>query len=98
VHVIVPNCGEISGIVLDNADARRQDFEASQRRREGGTSYGETDEVGHEAVENRHRRDLHATILHLMGLDHTKLAYFYNGLNQKLTGVVDAEPIEGVIA
>jgi hypothetical protein len=65
----------------------------------GGTSYGETDEVGHEAVVNRHHlRDLHATILHLMGLDPHKLSYFYSGLNQKLTGVVEAEVIEGVLA
>ncbi|HEX3658968.1 MAG TPA: DUF1501 domain-containing protein [Pirellulales bacterium] len=65
----------------------------------GGTSYGETDEVGHEAVVNRHHlRDLHATILHLMGLDHHKLTYLYGGLNQKLTGVVEAEVIRGVVA
>jgi hypothetical protein len=65
----------------------------------GGTSYGETDEVGHEAVTNRHHiRDLHATLLHLMGLDPHKLSYFYSGLKQKLTGVVDAEVIEGVLA
>lgn len=64
-----------------------------------GTSYGETDEVGEAAVVDRHHlRDLHATILHLMGLDHRKLTYFYGGLNQKLTGVVDAEPIRGVMA
>jgi hypothetical protein len=65
----------------------------------GGTSYGETDELGHEAVVNRrHIRDLHATILHLMGLDHRKLTYFYGGLNQKLTGVVEAEVIREVLA
>ncbi|WP_437186221.1 DUF1501 domain-containing protein [Planctomicrobium sp. SH668] len=65
----------------------------------GGTSYGETDDLGMAAVENRHHiRDLHATILHLMGLDHNKLNYFYGGLEQKLTGVVEAEPIHGVIA
>ena len=63
-----------------------------------GTSYGETDELGHEAVVNRHHlRDLHATILHLCGFDHHKLTYFYSGLDQKLTGVVDAEPIHGVM-
>jgi hypothetical protein len=43
-------------------------------------------------------RDLHATILHLMGLDHERLVYHYGGLDQKLTGVVPAEPIRGVIA
>ena len=64
-----------------------------------GISYGATDEVGHEAVEPRHHlRALHATILHLMGLDHHKLTYLYGGLKQKLTGVVEAEVIEGVCA
>jgi len=65
----------------------------------GGTSYGETDDLGHEAVINRrHIRDLHATILHLMGLDHHKLTYFYGGLNHKLTGVQEAHVIDEVIA
>lgn len=64
----------------------------------GGTSYGETDELGHEAVVNRHHiRDLHATILHLMGLDPNKLSYFYGGLNQRLVGVSGAEPIAAII-
>ena len=64
-----------------------------------GTDYGETDELGHEAVVNRHHiRDLHATILHLMGLDHEKLTYHYGGLNQRLTGVIPAAPIASVIA
>ncbi len=65
----------------------------------GGTAYGETDELGHEAVVNRHHiRDLHATILHLLGLDYRKLTYFYGGLNQKLTGVLDPEIIKGILA
>jgi hypothetical protein len=65
----------------------------------GGTSYGETDDLGHEAVVDRHHvRDLHATILHQMGLDHHKLTYFYGGLDQRLTGVVPAEVIRGVLA
>jgi hypothetical protein len=64
-----------------------------------GTSYGETDEVGHAAVVNRHHvRDLHATILHLMGLEHEHLTYFYGGLKQRLTGVVESQPIHGMIA
>jgi len=46
----------------------------------GGTVYGATDEFGFRAVENRlHNHDLHATILHLMGLDHEKLTYRYSG-------------------
>jgi hypothetical protein len=65
----------------------------------GGTSYGETDELGHEAVVDKHHiRDLHATILHLMGLDYRKLTYFYGGLEQKLTGVIEPEAIKGILA
>jgi arylsulfatase A-like enzyme len=65
----------------------------------GGVSYGETDDFGQDAVVNRHHlRDLHATILHLMGLDHRKLTYFYGGLENKLTGVQEAEVIRGLIA
>jgi len=65
----------------------------------GGISFGETDELGHEAVVDKHHvRDLHATILHLMGLDFRKLTYFYGGLEQKLTGVVEPELIRGILA
>lgn len=65
----------------------------------GGMAYGETDELGHQAAVNRrHIRDLHATILHQMGLDHRKLTYFYGGLDHKLTGVHPAEVIHEVVA
>lgn len=54
----------------------------------GGTTYGSTDEFGYYAVEDRmHLHDLHATILHLMGLDHEKLTYFCSGRNFRLTDV-----------
>tara|TARA_B100001079_G_C16386297_1_gene504543 strand:- start:400 stop:1818 length:1419 start_codon:yes stop_codon:yes gene_type:complete len=53
-----------------------------------GFTYGATDEFGCSAVANRmHVHDLHATILHLMGLDHEKLTYRYSGLDFRLTGV-----------
>ncbi len=53
-----------------------------------GYSYGQTDEFGLTAVENRvHVHDLHATILHLMGLDHEKLTYRYSGRDYRLTDV-----------
>lgn len=62
-------------------------------------SYGETDELGHEAaVDKHHIRDLHATLLHLMGLDYHKLTYFYGGLDQKPTGVIEPEVIKGIVA
>ena len=54
----------------------------------GGVSYGATDEIGFKAVENRVSvNDLHATILHLLGLDHKKLTYRYNGRDFRLTDV-----------
>ena len=54
----------------------------------GGLTYGATDDVGVHAVENRMDvHDLHATILHLMGLDHTKLTYRYSGRDFRLTDV-----------
>ena len=65
----------------------------------GGHSHGESDPLGHRAVGDRHHiRDLHATILHLLGLDHRKLTYFYGGLDHKLTGVREAHVIHDVIA
>jgi hypothetical protein len=54
----------------------------------GGTSYGETDEFGFEAVTDKaHLHDIHATLLHLMGMDHEKLTYFYQGRDVRLTDV-----------
>ena len=51
-------------------------------------AYGATDAVGLRAVENKvHIHDLHATVLHLLGLDHELLTYFYNGREHRLTDV-----------
>lgn len=53
-----------------------------------GLVYGATDEYGYYAVENKvHMHDLHATILHLLGMDHTKLTYRYSGRDMRLTDV-----------
>ena len=50
--------------------------------------HGATDEFGMHAVEDRmHVHDLHATILHLLGIDHTKLTYRYSGRDFRLTDV-----------
>lgn len=55
---------------------------------QAGLSYGRTDEFGHQAIENKvHMHDLHATILHLMGLDHERLTYRYAGRDFRLTDV-----------
>ena len=54
----------------------------------GGFAYGATDEFGYYAVENRmHLHDMHATLLHAMGLDHKRLTYPYGGREFRLTDV-----------
>jgi hypothetical protein len=65
----------------------------------GGISFGQTDELGAAAVENRmHVKRIHATILQLLGLEPNRLSYFYGGLDQRLVGVEGAEPINELIA
>ena len=64
----------------------------------GGMSWGETDDFGFEAVTDRvHLHDLHATILHLMGLDHEKLTWFHQGRDESLTDVF-GNVVSGVLA
>jgi hypothetical protein len=53
-----------------------------------GITYGATDEIGWKAVENRvHWNDFHATVLHLLGLDHERLTFYHNGIQRRLTNV-----------
>ena len=53
-----------------------------------GVTIGQTDELGYYGVEDQiHVHDLHATLLHLMGLDHLRLTYRYQGREQRLTDV-----------
>jgi len=64
----------------------------------GGIAYGETDDFGFEAVVDRaHLHDIHATVLHLMGLDHEMLTYFHQGRKESLTDV-GGNVIEGILA
>ncbi|WP_395739700.1 DUF1501 domain-containing protein [Prosthecobacter sp.] len=64
----------------------------------GGLTYGATDEVGHQAEVNpMHIHDWHATILHLLGLDHTRLTFAYGGRNFRLTNV-GGEVARGILA
>lgn len=63
-----------------------------------GMNYGATDEFGFKAVEKPvHVHDLHATILHMMGLDHTKLTYHYSGRDFRLTDI-HGKIVNGIIA
>ena len=64
----------------------------------GGLAFGATDEFGWDAIENRvHVHDLHATILHLLGLDHKRLTYRFAGRDYRLTDVY-GEIVEGILA
>ena len=65
----------------------------------GGTAYGETDEFGYHAVQNRVSVQMyHATILRLLGLDHEELVYSHHGLDERLTGVEPVDYVADVIA
>jgi len=64
----------------------------------GGVSYGNTDELGYYAVEDIvHVHDFHATILHLLGIDHQKLTYRFQGRDFRLTDV-HGHPVNNIIA
>ena len=65
----------------------------------GGTSYGSTDDFGYFAIDPIvHVRDLHATMLHQCGLDHQRLAYKFQGLDFRLTGVEPARVVREILA
>lgn len=65
----------------------------------GGTIYGETDEFSYNIVKNPvHIRDFHATVLHLLGFDHQRFTYRYQGLDQKLTGVLPCRVVKELLA
>ena len=64
-----------------------------------GTSHGETDAMGYEVVKDPvDVRDLHATILYVLGFDHRQLNYSFQGLDQKLTSVKPARVVAEVLA
>ncbi|MEL6897011.1 MAG: DUF1501 domain-containing protein, partial [Planctomycetota bacterium] len=65
----------------------------------GGMAYGATDELGYNAVENPvHVRDFHATMLHLLGIDHMQFTYKFQGLDFRLTGVEEAHVVKEVLS
>ncbi|MEE2641704.1 MAG: DUF1501 domain-containing protein [Planctomycetota bacterium] len=64
-----------------------------------GHVHGKTDPTGSKAIEGKvHFRDLHATILHLMGLDHQRLEYFYQGRNHRLTGPEGGKVVREILS
>jgi hypothetical protein len=61
--------------------------------------YGKTDEFSYNVIEDPvHVRDLHATMLHLLGVDHHRLTFPFQGLDQKLTGVEHSRVVKAIIA
>ena len=77
-----------------------QSYPVSHMRRvaEAGTSYGTTDDLGFKAVDQVTTiYDLHATILHLLGLDHERLSFYHNGIERRLTDV-HGEVVRGVLS
>ena len=64
----------------------------------GGMIYGETDDFSYNIVKDPvHIRDFHATVLHQLGYDHERLAFRYQGLDQRLTGVLPARVIADLL-
>jgi len=65
----------------------------------GGTIYGETDDFSYNIVQDPvHIRDFHATVFHLLGYDHERFTYKYQGLDQRLTGVLPARVVSELLA
>ncbi|MDP7134078.1 MAG: DUF1501 domain-containing protein, partial [Planctomycetota bacterium] len=64
----------------------------------GGVTYGATDDLGYFAVENKvHIRDLHATMLHLLGMNHERFTHKFQGLDYRLTGVEQARVLNEIL-
>src|ERR1700704_22976 len=64
----------------------------------GGVSYGETDDFSYNVAEKpAHVNDLNATVLHCLGVDHSKFTYKFQGLDQRLTGVEEQSPIKELL-
>jgi hypothetical protein len=64
-----------------------------------GTIYGETCDFSYNIVKDPvHVRDFHATVMQLLGYDHERFTYKYQGLDQRLTGVLPAKPVEALLA
>ena len=64
-----------------------------------GCQYGATDELGYHAVKDVvHVRDLHATMLHLLEIDHRRFSVPFQGLDMRLTGVEESHVVDGILS
>jgi hypothetical protein len=79
---------ELRGEVIDNLSRTIHGEITLEEYRKGGITHGQTDELGYYAVQDIvHVHDFHATILHLLGIDHTRLTYRFQGRDFRLTDV-----------
>ncbi|MEM7478974.1 MAG: DUF1501 domain-containing protein [Planctomycetota bacterium] len=109
-NTLVVFCGEFGRTVYGQGNMTRDNYGRDHHPRcftgwlagggiRGGMQYGKTDDFCYNVVENPvHVRDLHATMLHLLGIDHERLIFPYQGLDQKLTGVEHARVVKEIIA
>jgi uncharacterized protein (DUF1501 family) len=103
-EVLVVWCGEFGRTPVsqsnDGRDHHKQGFSIwlAGGGIKGGQAYGATDELGYHAVENRVMvADLHATILHLLGLDHRQVTYSLHGRDERLTDVYEARVLRPLL-
>ena len=101
--------GEFGRTVYCQGDLRMDDYGRDHHPRcfsgwlagggiKGGMHYGKTDDFSYNVVENPvHVRDLHATMLHLLGIDHHRLSVQFQGLDQRLTGVEKSRVVKEII-
>ncbi len=107
---IVVFAGEFGRTVYGQGKLARDDYGRDHHPRcfsawlagggiQGGITYGETDDFSYNVVRDPVEvRDLHATMLHLLGVDHERLTFPFQGLDQKLTGVEEARVVKGILA
>jgi uncharacterized protein (DUF1501 family) len=107
---IVVFAGEFGRTVYCQGNLERDDYGRDHHPRcfsgwvagggiQGGMSYGETDDFSYNVVQDPVAvRDLHATILHQLGIDHEKLSFPFQGLDQRLTGVEPARVVKEILS
>jgi uncharacterized protein (DUF1501 family) len=101
--------GEFGRTVYGQGKLKRDDYGRDHHPRcfagwlagggiKGGISYGETDDFSYNIAKDPvHVRDLHATILHQLGIDHERLTFPFQGLDHRLTGVEPARVVRGIL-
>ncbi len=82
-----------------SSSALLHDVDGRRRHRSAGTIYGETDDFSYNIVKDPvHVHDFHATVLRLLGFDHERFTFRYQGLDQRLTGVEATKVVQELIA